>query len=493
MSEQLERALSAYKASLPPGRTETLRIDGADYLGVPIYNVDLFTEDGYYSGIGYGATTTEALVGAYGELAEDCHVQLTFAEFDIRRASYDELIADVGPERVLDPLELVLPAGSPYSTDLELQWAKIERLRDGKLVYCPAEFVASGDNELTDYPNQLTTAISNGTGAGDTEERAILHALLELLQRDGNADTFRALDRGVVIDPTTVTEEVKQVMDELAARGLEVILKLARVTCGCASVYAVGNDVTEDQFGLSATACGEAADPNINHALRKAVLECASSHSRKRFNNLPFERVRDRVPEDYFGRIRAAIDLDEEEERALRAMIGFVTSTKDEVKELLSDSVYLQRSSVKATELPAFSDGEVPARLNYVLEQLGKEALEPYLFRASSTGGHCSAVKVVVPGIEMEFGSYHRIGYRGVQRLLADDPFGLLHRSSAPGRALIRLTAAKDAELGGPFFLDTARLDRIIDPLYGLYREPTAHAAPIALSEHYFGDETSAA
>jgi ribosomal protein S12 methylthiotransferase accessory factor len=492
MSDQLEEALQAYKDSLPAGRIETLRIDGADYLGLPIYNVDLFTDQGYYSGIGYGATETEALVGAYGELAEDCHLQLSFPNLPQREASYSNLVEECGEEAVLDPLTLVLPANSPYDPDLHLRWVQIERLRDGQPTWCPVEFVASGDNELGSYPNQLTTAISNGTGAGETEQRALLHALLELLQRDGNADSFRALDRGTVIDPATVDDQVRVVMDGLADKGLRVILKLARVTCGCASVYAVGEDTTDDQFGLSATACGEAADPDINKALRKAVLECASSHSRKRFNNLPFERLVHQVPEDYFKRIREAIVLDEEEERALRAMIGFVTSTKSEVRERLADSVFSQKEKISAAGLPAFTEAGIEQRLQYVLDHLKREGMEPYVFRASSPDGKCHAVKVVVPGIEMEFGSYHRIGYRGVQRLLADDPFALLSRVSAPGNALIRLTEQQDHDLGGPFYLNTARLDEIIDPLYGLYREPTAHAAPIAIQEGYFADTPNA-
>ena len=486
MSDQLEQALSAYRDSLPRGTYETLRIDGADYLGIPIYNVDLFTPDDYYSGIGYGANKTEALVGAYGELAEDCHLQRSFPRLPMRKASFAELVREAGAHGVLDPLTLVLPAGSPYTPDAPLRWVQIDRLRDGARVWCPAEFVVSGDWELPDYDDKLTTCISNGTGAGDTEQRAILHALLELLQRDGNADSFRALDRGRVIDPSTVDDSVREIIEYLEAKGLRVTLKLARVTCGCASVYAVGDDVSDDTFGLSATACGEAADPDINKGLRKAVLECASSHSRKRFNNLPFRRLTGQVPADYFDRIRAAIDLDTEEQRALRAMVEFVTSDKSAVRQRLAHSVFGHSETIAATDLPALPEADVPARLGYVLRQMAENGMEPYVFRAATAAPECHAVKVVVPHMEMEFGSYHRIGYRGVQRLLREDPFGLLSRKARSGCKRIRLTDGREQELGGPFYLDTARLDALIEPLYGLYREPTAHAAPIALEENYF-------
>ena len=486
MSSQLEEALAVYRDSLPRGRTEMLRIDGSDYLGIPIYNVDLFTPDFYYSGIGYGANETEALVGAYGELVEDCHLQLSFPCLAQRTASYAELVAAAGVDAVLDPLTLVLPAGSDYRPERLLRWVQIERLRDGAAVWCPAEFVVSGDWELPDYDNKLTTCISNGTGAGDTKERAVLHALLELLQRDGNADSFRALDRGQVIDPATVSASVREILEYLQNKGVQVTLKLARVTCGCASVYAVGDDVSSDNFGLSATACGEAADPDVNRALRKAVLECASSHSRKRFNNMPFKRLAGAVPDDYFDRIRASIDLDQEEERALRAMVEFVGSDKKAVRQRLANSVFSHHTTVAAPDLPQYADEDIGARLDYVLKRLADAGMEPYVFSAPTTGGDCYAVKVVVPHMEMEFGSYHRIGYRGVERLLERDPFNLLSRQVGPGNALIRLTEALDRKLGGPFYLNTARLDALIEPLYGLYREPTAHAAPIALEQNYF-------
>ena len=491
MSEQLEAALAGYRKSLPAGRIEAMRIDGADYLGIPIHNVDLFTDFGHFNGIGYGADPLVASVSAYGELAEECHRFVAFSKLPVREASYRELIAEVGEHGAIDPLTLVLPAGSHYTPDLSLRWTTVERLDNGAEVYCPVEFVASSNSELGDYGNQLTTAITNGCGAGDTEERALLHALLELLQRDGNADCFRALDRGTVIDPATLDPTLTQLLDDLARRGLKVIPKLARVTCGCASVYAVGDDTSDDRFGLSATACGEAADPDTYRALRKAILECASSHSRKRFNNLPFEELAGAVPAGYFERIRASIDLAEQEPRALRAMVELVRSDKSTVRALLDDSVFLERKRVAAADLPTLQSDAVSDRLQYVLDRLREEGLVPYVLRAASTGGHCSVVKVIVPGIEMEFGSYHRIGARGVERLLEDDPFELLGRSSLPGTAPILLPEATERVLGGPFYLNTARLDRLIDPLYALYREPIAHAAPIAIAEGFETGKTS--
>ena len=110
--------------------------------------------------------------------------------------------------------------------------------------WAPFEFVGNY-NEYMEYPNQLITAITNGSGAGDTFERALLHGLLELLQRDGNADCFRALDRGIVIDKKDISAETLKIMDDLEQKGLRVVPKLARETCGCVSLYAVGDDSSD--------------------------------------------------------------------------------------------------------------------------------------------------------------------------------------------------------------------------------------------------------
>jgi ribosomal protein S12 methylthiotransferase accessory factor len=80
--------------------------------------------------------------------------------------------------------------------------------------------------------------------------------------------------------------------------------------------------------------------------------------------------------------------------------------------------------------------------------------------------------------------SYGRIGERGVRRLLErdDDRAGLVAVGSAPpapGWAPVHLTAAAQERLGGPAWLDRARVDQVVGELYPLYREPGRHAAAL--------------
>ena len=491
-NEQQQAAIDAYRAALPEGQLIQFRIDPIDYLGAPIVSIDLLVKDeaskvrAAYNGIGYGADETAATLGAYGELAEETHLEESFNKLRLEEGSYAEMTACHGADVVIDPLEMVLPAGSPYTPDYPLKWAPITRLHDGATVWCPAGFVACNKGMLPDYPNLLTTSIRNGSGAGDTLERALLHGALELLQRDGNADCFRALDRGKVIDRATLPQDIQDLLDDFAAKGLHILPKLARVTCGVPSIYAAGDDRSADTFPIGVTSTGEGADPDYRRALRKAIHEVASSHSRKRFNNLPLERKRHLLPGGYAEKIQSTIDLKSEEQRALRGMVEWLQLERSELRALLDDNVFLEKEQIDAATLPTFDSTDIAEQWEFVRGQLEKEGLTPYVFRATTTGGHCEAVKLIVPGIEQEFGSYHRAGYRGVERLLAEDPFGLLHREAGEGRQPILLTETHNTRLGGPFYLDTARIDALIDPVYPLYREPTSHAAAMALASDYF-------
>ena len=488
-----EDIVAMYRRSLGPGEVQEFRIDGVDYLGIPIVNVDHLGADGIASnGIGYGRTAGAARVGAYGELCEERHTVAGFAALDIEEGSYSEMVGRHGDAAIVDPRTLVLEAGSPYDEDYRLRWAPVERLADGAKCWVPAEFVACTNSQV-DYPNRLTTAIRNGSGAGDTEVRALLHGTLELLQRDGNADCFRALDRGIVIEHDTLPDDCKALITELAAKDLHVTCKLARVTCGCVSVYAVGDDRADDDFALGVTATGEGCDTDYRVALRKAITECASSHTRKRFNNVSWEQRDAVTPADYRERYLAKLDLASEEQRALRAMVDWLEGGREALRAKLADTVFSQKTTVDARTLPARSFETLEEQWTYVKTQLAEEGLTPYVFRSPTTDGVCHVVKVIIPGIEQELGSYHRLGERGVQRLLERTDVQLIAREPGEGRQRVILTPEAEERLGGPVWLEAAKLDALVDPVYALYREPGGHAARHAIDTGYFERESVAA
>ena len=103
------------------------------------------------------------------------------------------------------------------------------------------------------------------------------------------------------------------------------------------------------------------------------------------------------------------------------------------------------------------------------------------------TGIH--AVKMIVPGLEVETMSYHRIGECNLRRLLdrqsANPRFPVLAGVGdlPPTAAPVPLTAAARQRLGGEAWLDTPKLDALMEELYVLYREPSRHVTAFSLGK----------
>ncbi|GAA2440577.1 YcaO-like family protein [Streptomyces glaucus] len=474
----------AYRAALAPGEQQDFDISAADRTGLPVVSADHLDAAGVRKGAcGYGADLGQARVGAYGELAEEVLPARHLARTGRRRASYAELVRERGRDRVADPVGLVLPAGADYGPERPLEWVPARRLRTGEEVLVPAEFAASCGSDLPGGPppgGWLTTPVTNGLGAGDTPERALSHALLEILQRDGNATAHRAMDQGVVIDLDEVGDPVThRVLDRLREAGVEVLPKLASTQFGLADVHVVGTDAApgtrEGAAALTLTACGEAAHPDRAAALRKALLEYASSRARKVFFHGPLETVARIAPPGYLER-ELSSPLAEQEPRALSAMRRWAALDAPRLRELLEPTVLSRRSRVSFSALPTVPPGSLDDPAALLADLLRRLAdFDVLVIGTGGPGAH--AVKALVPGMEVETMSYARIGERGVRRLMErEHPLAGVGPVPRPGARPVHLTPEGRARLGGPAWFDVAAARRTVGALYPLYREPDRHA-----------------
>ncbi len=395
-----------------------------------------------------------------------------------RLASYAELVR--AGEPVQDPRTLCLEAGGGWTPDAPLRWLTAQRLT-GEPVLVPADLLASRPVDLAPGP-RLTTVITNGLGAGLDPDRALSHALLELLQRDGNGLVFRALDRGIVVDLAGLTDPAAlQALERLRAAGVEPMVKLAATSFGLTNVYAVGADSSLDGEPVSVTACGEASHPDREVAVRKALLELCSSRARKAFAHGGLDRVRALAGADYLDRYLAALPADavaREEPRALRAMGDWLALSAPQLTAALQDSVLARRGTVALSDLPTTPGLDTTAALAAdVVARLDAAGLEPLVLDLSGAGVH--AVKALVPGLEVETMSYGRIGERGVERAVELGLPFVAVGADPGGWSAVHLTADAQDRLGGPAWLDRAGVDAAIGPLYPLYREPARHLAQV--------------
>jgi ribosomal protein S12 methylthiotransferase accessory factor len=480
MSDDLQAVADAFRKTMPAdAHVSVFRIDHLDRVGVPVVQANLILRDEpATTGYGYGFSAIEAEVGALGELCEEVHVGRHVAEAPRVTGSFAALSRQ---RAVADPLTLCLPAGSDYTPEMELPWIEAQRWPSGETVLVPREWVAAYPYQLGEKP-RLITPITNGLGAGFDLEHAIAHGIMEALQRDGNVTAYRALDRGVVVEPDAVTDaEVQGLLDRLRSLGIGVTVKLAARDFGMANLYVVGDDRGEPTAPIQVTACGEAVHPDRSRTLRKALLEFCGSRARKAATHGPIPLLRTELPADYVERQLAVAMLDEEEPRALAAMVEWMGQDAAGLRARLAGTVFSERERLKLSALPDMGAAAVAAsadRLALLVERLATEGLE-VLYVDCSPSAAVRVVKVIVPGLESETMSYGRIGWRGVRRLRdRDDP--LLRDAPAEGARRVRLRPEDEARAGGPAWFDVALADRIVGGLYPMYRETGTFSAQLA-------------
>ena len=472
-------AISAYRNALPEGEVLTYPLDPLDHLGLPVWSADLFGTDGaIHNGIGFGPTDERAAIGAFGELSEMVFAGRAIKRLEKRRASYRDLLREHGPSNVADPATLCLPAGSDYSPDGPLLWVEARRWATNEPVLVPLEFVAATPGDIRDDGDEwLILPVNNGLGAGPSAEHAFAHGLLELVQRDGNSATYRALDLGVGIRLDEVRdEETRALLERLDRAGIDVTVKLASTDFGIANLYVVGAEREPGRapHPLALSACGEAADPDREKALNKALMEYVAGRSRKPFSNGPLSRMTAVAPALTVARLLRAATLEGEEERALRESVAWLGLDARGMRELLEDPVFAVRSEVDFSSLPEESaSGDSQADL--VAGRLRADGLDPLYVDLSPPGGDVRVIKAIVPGLEVETGSYARIGARNLRRMLGRDDDLVGTKDPPPGARRVLLPEAEREEFGPEPWLNVEALDKKVGRLYPLYREPGHH------------------
>ncbi|WNG30277.1 hypothetical protein F0U62_44385 [Cystobacter fuscus] len=492
--KSLQAACEAYRAAFPPGELEMFRVDPIDRVGIPAVAASLRLKSGtQFSTQGHGATQEESEASALGKLAESVFTGTALRAHTREKGTYRELARTRGPSGVVDPLKLCLPAGSPYHADMELTWVTVTRLTTGEKVLIPEEWVATRSGQLQGRM-PLIPPITHGQGTGPTHEQALTHGLLELFQRDGNGLRSRALDQGVVLDlkDADLGPELQSLLAHYTRMGIEVIPKLASTDFGLVSLYVVGRDPTLRDQPMAITGCGEAADLDRERALREALLEYAGSRTRKAFAHGPLELAEKLAPPGYMNRFLSCIKLEDEEPRALHAMADWAQLSATQMRSLMEQRVLAERRRVPFTSLPTPSNlGDARERSALLVRKLTQASFDILVADMSPADHSVFSLKVIVPGLEVETMSDHRIGERGVAKLLMrQDPLVGLGRPPE-GAQRVRLTPEAEERLGGPAWFHSRLAEAIVGRLYPLYREPERHAAQFLRRQHRYGGTPS--
>lgn len=462
--------LQLYRQALgKAGKAFEFPLSPFDHLGLPLWTVALIGGDGALSdGFGYGANLEAAQTSGWGECVEWFFAREGLRNLPRQNTSFTHLEASA-----IDPRTLCLHAGSKYSPNDEREWVSVTRWPDGTKKWVPIEFVAPRAADIAPGAKPedfLVVPITNGSGAGPDLEHAIAHGVLELLQRDGNSVSYRALDQGIVVELDAVqNSETRELLAFLEAQNIEVMVKVAALDFGLCNLYVVGYDRELERAlePIALSACGESVHPDREWALAKALREWGMARARKVFNHGSLERVKQLAPDGYLDAFGPSA-MRSEDGRALCEMRGWMSLNHREFFDMLQHPVFEKRQSVRFSDLPQTRTDDSAALLRLLHERLGAEGLEIYYADFSPPGSELKVVKVVVPGLEVETMTYERIGARNLKRLLSRD---------SPIVGLGRKEGAKPIVLpnGREAWFDSAQKESAVGRLYPLYREPGRH------------------
>jgi ribosomal protein S12 methylthiotransferase accessory factor len=180
------------------GITRVARLTGLDHLGIPVWTAVRPAAHTLVTSQGKGANDTLARISAVLEAAELWH-----AERPVRLAEH----ATYGELRPPYPLAaLPVKRDHPGLADIPLDWTAGVALHSSKEVLVPADLVRR--EEQRDVPKAEVFAVtSNGLACGNTRQEAILHALLETVERDVlHRDHVSGGRSRTLLDPTSVTD-----------------------------------------------------------------------------------------------------------------------------------------------------------------------------------------------------------------------------------------------------------------------------------------------
>ncbi|WP_295080372.1 YcaO-like family protein [Tabrizicola sp.] len=260
------------------GITRIADVTGLDGIGIPVCNAIRPNARSLSVSQGKGVTLAHARVSAAMEAIELFHAERSFR--DVEKASY----ARLGAAHGVDPGRLSLLSGQQSNlVHRPLHWVRGLDLIAGGPVRVPRDVVAC-DLRLDAPSDGVFLTSSNGLGAGNTREEAILHAVCEVIERDATC-LHQALSARVgyepaLIDLTTIDDPLcLWLMDRIEAAEIDLHVwaqysDLGVPSFGCSISDRPGSRILGAPIG---TFQGYGCHPDPGVALSRAITEAVQS------------------------------------------------------------------------------------------------------------------------------------------------------------------------------------------------------------------------
>lgn len=251
------------------GITRVADITGLDRLGIPIFtSIRPGAQEGAVTVYtGKGCTPQEAEVSAIMEGIERFSAEP--GALTPIKGSYDAL---KGRYNVLDPVMLILPKIRMYTHKEELEWVKGDSITNERDILVPAEAAF----HPYERRNQLFRTNTNGLAVGNVVEEAVVHGLMEVIERDAWSLFEGGVVRGRDVDLSSSNNAlVREILDKLEAASIRAYAKDITSDVGITTIGVAIDDETTRDPALLSLGVGTHLIPEV--AALRALTEAVQS------------------------------------------------------------------------------------------------------------------------------------------------------------------------------------------------------------------------
>ena len=270
-----KKTLSNVENILPDiGVTELKEITHLDRVGIPVVTATRPSAGqgaiSVYSG--KGATKIQARISAIMESVERCFAEIPETNLDFKDKSVNadrvnETYENLDGVNAINPETLLLP--EPLTPELRLEWTSGWDILNDREVLVPTNAV------YHPYIRGMFLFRSNTSGlaSGNTIEEAIVHGLLEVIERDAISIAEYSRNTGIEIVLKEDDGEVYDLKNKFESNGIRMKLWLLPSITGIPVVVAALDDIkTKDPTML---VMGAGAHLSPEHAIFRALTEAA--------------------------------------------------------------------------------------------------------------------------------------------------------------------------------------------------------------------------
>jgi ribosomal protein S12 methylthiotransferase accessory factor len=263
------------------GITRVANVTGLDRIGVPVYQAVRPNARSLSVSQGKGLDAPSAKVSAVMESLEAHHAE--FHRCPCHMATRAQLLERFeGRDGVVDPLRLPRSRASDDLAHRTLVWTAGENILTGRTTWVPLEMVDLDFTLSHAFEGSALLRSSNGLASGNTLAEAVLHGLIEVVERDATGlMDLRPADQWAAarLDPATVSDPgAAALLDRFDRADIAVSVWDVTTDVGIPTFTAAIFDRTTDVLlkpWPPALGSGAHLDPGV--ALCRALTEAAQS------------------------------------------------------------------------------------------------------------------------------------------------------------------------------------------------------------------------